>query len=137
MLSSLITTKPRFVEEKKPKDFFFESLRAFDLDQRKAESSRILKKYPNRIPVIVDRGDAQTPSISKHKYLVPGECTMQEFQSIIRSKVNLDPSQALFLFVGSHHTLSTPSSNMNQMYKQHKDEDGYLYITYMLETTFG
>lgn len=45
-----------------------------DFDKRLSESRRILSKYPDRVPVIVDRNSRAKntlPEIEKKKFLVP------------------------------------------------------------------
>jgi len=45
-----------------------------DFDKRATESRRILNKYPDRVPVIVDRNPRAKnalPEIEKKKFLVP------------------------------------------------------------------
>ena len=134
---SIFRSQPTITENKLPEDLFFHKLRQYTIQERKAESARILNKYPDRIPIIVDRGDKTTPSIDKHKYLVPLDCTLAQFQTIIRSKIKLASSDALFFFVGNSNTLTRPTELLSQLYKTHKDEDGYLYVTYVQESTFG
>jgi len=42
---------------------------------------------------------------------------------------------AKFIFV--NNTLPASAAVMSQIYKEHKDEDGFLYMTYSGESTFG
>lgn len=44
-------------------------------------------------------------------------------------------ASAIFVFV--NNTLPPASSLMSQIYNDHKDEDGFLYVTYSGESTFG
>jgi GABA(A) receptor-associated protein len=48
----------------------------------------------------------------------------------------LRPEQAIFLFV-SKGTLPPTVSSLQAVYDSHQDEDGFLYITYSGENTFG
>ena len=132
---SIFSRVPKRKEETQPQDFFFNEIRKYTIEERKKESNRILRKYENRLPLIVDRGDDKTPAIDRHKFLVPTECTVAEFQSIIRKRIKLNSDEALFLFVGE--TLVSGTTPLGQVYNQYKDEDGYLYLTYMKESTFG
>tara|TARA_B100001093_G_C26602280_1_gene916445 strand:+ start:571 stop:915 length:345 start_codon:yes stop_codon:yes gene_type:complete len=100
------------------------------------ESNKILIKYPTRIPIIVERSDnCELNDIKKKKYLVPKDLTLQQFIFIIRKKIQLDPSQALFVMV--NNKLSPASLNFGEIYEKDKDNDGFLYITYTSENTFG
>lgn len=108
-----------------------------NIEKRKSESLKIRTKYPNKIPVIVERGKkSNLNAIDKNKYLVPEDLTMGQFLYVVRKRIQLDSEQALFCFVNDN-TLPTTSSAMVNIYNDHKDEDGFLYVTYCSENTFG
>ena len=134
---SFWNSTPSIQDGNLPADHFFNKLREHTLARRQLDSSRVLKKYPDRIPVVLDRGDNKTNELSKHKYLVPKDCTLFEFQAIIRAKLTLSSKEALYFFVGPKHVLCRASDLMQTLYDQHKDEDGFLYITFLKEATFG
>jgi GABA(A) receptor-associated protein len=73
--------------------------------------------------------------IDKNKFLVPSDLSIAQFLFTIRKRIKLRPEQSLFLFVKN----SIPRSDilLSQLYKEYKDEDGFLYITYSGENTFG
>ena len=134
---------------------------------------RIREKYPDRIPVIVEKaGRSDIPDIDKKKYLVPGDLTAGQFVYVIRKRIKLSPEKAIFIFVNNilpptgefgtpppvqrrtrtHTTrrllltrcspLTPPphthtAALMSSIYEEHKDEDGFLYIVYSGENTFG
>ena len=105
--------------------------------KRKEEAERILKKYPDRVPVIVQRveNNDTIPDIDKKKYLVPQDLTVGQFTYVIRKRINLSPEQAIFVFV--NNTLPPSASLMSQIYKEHKDSDFFLYFEISGESTFG
>lgn len=109
------------------------------LEERKKESERIRRKFPDRIPLIaeVDRKcKAENVYLEKHKYLVPAELTYGQLQYIIRKKMpKLRPEQAIFGFVNG--VLPPTSDVLSTLYQRHKDEDGFMYVTYATENTFG
>jgi GABA(A) receptor-associated protein len=101
-------------------------------EKRKAEAERIRQKYNDRIPVRlpapapsctanrvqvicekVEKSDIAT--IDKKKYLVPADLTVGQFVYVIRKRIKLSPEKAAAL--------------MSSIYEEHKDEDGFLYIT--------
>ena len=43
--------------------------------------------------------------------------------------------ERLFIFI--NETMPPISENMSLVYNKHEDEDGFLYITYSGENTFG
>ncbi|XP_023234002.1 gamma-aminobutyric acid receptor-associated protein-like 2 isoform X2 [Centruroides sculpturatus] len=106
------------------------------IDQRKQESSNVRNRYPDRIPVIVEKAPhSSIPTIDKQKFLVPSEISMAQFMWIIRKRIQLSQEKAIFLFVG--RVLPQSSSSMGEIYNAHKDEDGFLYVVYSGENTFG
>ncbi|RDA86628.1 hypothetical protein CP532_1049, partial [Ophiocordyceps camponoti-leonardi (nom. inval.)] len=105
-------------------------------EKRKAEAERIRQKYADRIPVIcekVEKSDITT--IDKKKYLVPSDLTVGQFVYVIRKRIKLSPEKAIFIFV--EEVLPPTAALMSSIYEEHKDDDGFLYITYSGENTFG
>ncbi|KAK4049679.1 ubiquitin-like protein atg8 [Microbotryomycetes sp. JL201] len=101
--------------------------------KRKAEAERIRAKYSDRIPVICEKADkTDIPVIDKKKYLVPSDLT---FVYVIRKRIKLSPERAIFIFVDE--VLPPTAALMSAIYEEHKDEDGFLYVTYSGENTFG
>lgn len=108
----------------------------FTYENRIDESKRIKIKYPERIPVIVEKSSSSDISqVDKQKYLVPNDLSVAQFIYVIRKRIELPQEQALFLFV--NNTLPHSSSLMSQIYHDHVDDDGFLYVRYEGETTFG
>ena len=106
-------------------------------EKRCEESSRIRKKYPTRIPVIVEKDlrEKSLPQISRKKYLVPQDLSVGEFMFVIRKRIKLAPEKSIYLFIDG--SLQNTSANLCQVYEEHKDKDGFLYILYYGESTFG
>ena len=108
------------------------------LKDRIKESSSILSKYSNRIPIIIERSYNSTnvPNINKKKFLVPSDLSMGQFMYIIRKRIKLQPHESIYLFVDSN--ILIPSNQiMSSIYDSYKDDDGFLYILYTGENTFG
>ncbi|BFZ61072.1 ubiquitin-like protein atg8 [Saitoella coloradoensis] len=121
-------------QQRKLLDRQFEDEHPFE--KRKAEAERIRQKYVDRIPVIcekVEKSDIAT--IDKKKYLVPADLTVGQFVYVIRKRIKLSPEKAIFIFVDE--VLPPTAALMSAIYEEHKDEDGFLYITYSGENTFG
>lgn len=125
----------------------------YPFNVRKNECDRICQKYIDRIPVIVEKqgldstsaSDESTkkvskskevPALDKRKYLVPQSLTIGQFVYIIRKRIDLPPERAIFVFV-NNGILPNTSSLMSQLYLEYKDPDGFLYINYAGENTFG
>ena len=110
----------------------------YTFPKRLEESTRIRAKFPDRVPVIVEKsGTANNdlPPLKKQKYLVPYDITSGQFMFIIRKRIQLEPHAALFMFIGNE--LSQSAELFGNLYENKKDEDGFLYITYSGENTFG
>jgi GABA(A) receptor-associated protein len=105
-------------------------------EQRKQESDKILIKYPDRLPFIVEL-DNQFGIIDgyKSKYLVPKDLTMGQFTYVIRKKIKLSPNKALFLF--NNNKIPSTESRMIDIYEENKNEDGFAYFMVTQENTFG
>ncbi|PRT54529.1 Autophagy-related protein 8 [Wickerhamiella sorbophila] len=108
----------------------------YPFESRAAEAERIRQKYTGRIPVICEKVDkSDIASIDKRKYLVPADLSVGQFVYVIRKRIKLEPEKAIFIFVND--VLPPASALMSTIYDEHKDKDGFLYITYSGENTFG
>ena len=110
--------------------------KAQPLERRLAEARRIRAKFPGRVPVICEAAPGCTlPDIDKAKYLVPEELTVGQFMFVIRKRMVLPPTVAMFLFTNGR--LAPTNGLMSQLYARHKSDDEFLYVVYDGEHTFG
>ncbi|VDL59461.1 unnamed protein product [Hymenolepis diminuta] len=119
------------------------------------DATKIKRKYPDRIPVIVEKHPgSQISDLDKHKFLVPNDITVAQFMWIIRRRLQLSAEKALFLFFDDFvpqsrqvccslfasstffHT-SFFAWTMGQLYNERKSDDGFLYAHYSGENSFG
>ena len=108
----------------------------FTFEKRKAEADKIRAKYPDRVPVIVEKTmGSNIDPIDKKKYLVPGDLTIGQFVYVIRKRIKLSQEKAIFLFI--NNTLPPTAALVSAIYDTHKDSDGFLYVKYSGENTFG
>jgi len=105
------------------------------LTKRKLEAERIRSKYQGRVPVIVEAGSSCIYTLEKHKYLVPADLTIGQFLYTIRNRLVLSADKALFFFI--NNVIPPTSALMGQLDKENRDEDGFLYLVYNSESTFG
>ena len=105
-------------------------------DDRCRESRAMLQKYPDRIPIIVHAKGKSDPIIDKHKYMSPRRLSFSQLFYVIRKRLHMDSSKGLFFFL-DNNTLVIASSLVEDVYSRNADEDGFLYITYSVENTFG
>lgn len=104
------------------------------LEQRQQEASKIMKKYPDRVPIIIESA-TDGLVIDKNKFLVPRDLTIGQFIFTIRKRVQLSPDKALYLYV--NEKIPATSSKISQVYDENHDEDLYLYCVIAEESTFG
>ncbi|XP_015900153.1 autophagy-related protein 8i [Ziziphus jujuba] len=108
----------------------------YSLDERVEESKNIIAKYPDRVPVIIERySRTDLPEMEKKKYLIPRDMSVGQFIHVLSSRLHLTPGKALFVFV--KNTLPQTASCMDAVYETYKDDDGFLYMCYSCEKTFG
>ena len=104
--------------------------------KRVSEACRIRDKYPDRIPVICEKDPrSDIHDIDKKKYLVPQDLTVGQFVYVIRKRIKLSPEKAIYIFI--KNKLPPTAALMSSIYEDQKDDDGFLYITYSGENTFG
>lgn len=113
----------------------FKSQNSFE--ERQEQFRKITSTHPNKVPVIVERAPSASgvPEIDKNKYLVPGELTMAQFLCLIRKRIKLSNDQSLFIYING--TLPATSALFNTIYEEHRDSDGFLYVLYTGESSFG
>lgn len=101
------------------------------------ESNEIRRRYPDKTPVIIERAQIakDMPYIKKNRYLVPGTFTFGQFIYVIRRQLELPSDKALFIFVDN--TLVPTSTFMSEIYKEYMSPDGFVYMRYTGESTFG
>jgi len=105
-------------------------------EKRRSEGEKIRRKYPDRVPVIVERAPkARIAELDKKKYLVPSDLTVGQFYFLIRKRVSLRPEDALFFFV--NNVIPPTSATMGSLYQEHHEEDFFLYIAYSDESVYG
>mmetsp|Transcript_43853 Transcript_43853/g.67295 ORF Transcript_43853/g.67295 Transcript_43853/m.67295 type:complete len:123 (-) Transcript_43853:123-491(-) len=109
-------------------------------EHRETLSKRIKQKFPDRIPVIVEKG-SNVPDVDKQKFLVPGDLTVGKFTNEIKKHLKKDGQgdeslKNIFLFVNGK-SLTRTSDKISDVYEQHRDPDGFVYVTYHGESTYG
>lgn len=97
----------------------------------------MLLKYPNRVPVVIRKcvKCKNMPELDKTKYLVPDDYTLGQFVYILRKRMSLKPSMAMFVFIDN--VLPSTSESMLYLYNNFKSSDNLLHIVYSGENTFG
>ena len=125
----------KFTETNKNVSLFKEE---FNFESRNKEATEVLKKFPDRMPVIVEKSRLchNVPIIDKRKYLVPNDINIGQFLWTIRKRLHLDQSNALFLF-DEYGNVHQNTKLMSIVYEECKNDDKFLYLQYSSENTFG
>ncbi|GAH29169.1 unnamed protein product [marine sediment metagenome] len=116
-------------------EYIIEFQDKYNIDSRYKLSQSVKRSQPGRVPVIIDRRSEKDPTLDKNKYLVPRDISVAKLIDEIRRSTEIDSKHALFFF--SQGMLLTPSRLIDQVYEKCKDRDGFLYIIYTRENTFG
>jgi len=108
----------------------------YPFEKRKAEGEKIRRKYPDRVPVIVEKAPkARIGDLDKKKYLVPSDLTVGQFYFLIRKRIHLKPEDALYFIVND--AIPATSATMGTLYQDHHEDDFFLYIAYSDESVYG
>ena len=113
------------------------------LKDRINDSTRILKKYPNHVPIIVECCEDINKVLKRRKFLVPGELFVSHLLYSIRKQItDENSSKAIFIFsdkilLCSTHLLSVVYNEYKIRNKINDSCDNFMYIYLQYENTFG
>ena len=126
-----------------------------EINFSKKKVEQMMLKNPDRVPVIISSNSFK---IDKLKYIVPNSITIGELMIMLRKKNNINPQEAIFLFIKDNNNLINPnntdkskskgkkenegilvpsSSSLGTLHHQHKDENLILHIFFEKEAVFG
>ena len=94
-------------------------------EERKLHSEQLLKENPGRVPIVVSSENGRLKLI-KFEFLVPKTLKVIHFTSTLRRSINLDPENAIYLYIDSH--MLRQDKFISEIYDQYHNEDGFLYI---------
>jgi len=109
--------------------------KSFPLDKRISVCKALMDKYTDKIPIIVSKGKRDAPELKKNKFLVPCDIPLGKFLYELRKHMTVNNCEGIFLFI--NNTIPPINMNMGELYNKYKEDDGFLYITYSTESTFG
>lgn len=102
----------------------------------KEAAEKLQAKYPDRVPVVITGMDSKI-TLNKKKYLVPLDLTVGQLVYIIRKNIkDLQPSEAIFIFISDKKILPPTSALVKSIYDEYAS-DGFIKIDIALENTFG
>ena len=106
-------------------------------DKRFKECNYMMGKYPESICCIIEKSNncKKLCELKKNKYIIPRDLTISQIIYIIRKRITLDSRLSIFIYI--NNKIPTSNSKLYEIYEENKDEDGFLYIKYAGENTFG
>ena len=110
----------------------------YSLTERKKQSKAVSIKYPNKIPIIIEKIKGISnpiPDLKCQKYLIPNDIYLNQLIYIIYRKLELNSNESIYLF--ANDTLLNTSESIISIAQRYKDADGFLYIYYTAENVFG
>jgi len=114
-----------------------------------------MNRHPDRIPVICDAFHSKnkwsshpkyviptkkydnTPDIDMIKFLFPGTYNVGSMIFVFRKRLKLSEEKGFTLFIGEEMISPVVTKTIREYYDDYKNEDGFLYVKYACEATFG
>ncbi len=110
-------------------------------NHRLKKSKYLLENYYGRVPVIIERTpkDTSLKNIDRTKYLIPVEMTISNILILIRQKIILNENQSIYIIANCNNStiVLNPTQSLEYVYNTYKSNDGFLYLEYCGENTFG
>jgi hypothetical protein len=108
-------------------------------DERKKRSNSLLNKFSDKIPVILEKSskDKYLPKIDKNKLLVANQMTIASVIQLLKNNLNINQSTSIYIMVSDKNVMLSGSQSIESIYKDYKNEDGFLYLEYCTENVFG
>jgi GABA(A) receptor-associated protein len=100
-------------------------------------SDQLLCKYPDKIPCIVNFGKTlmKKYKLKQLKFLTPYDMTLGQLAYVVRQRIKIDSSDAMFLFI--ENKIPNVAKYMFELYESYKTRDGFLYVVCDIEAAFG
>jgi GABA(A) receptor-associated protein len=113
------------------------NIQTLSFPARRAESIRLREKYSDRIPVlcVASLNSKDQLLLKKQRFLIPNNFTAGQFLHLLRKQVNLRSDVALYIFI--NNMIPATSQDFLTLDNEHRSLDGFLYVSYATESTFG
>ena len=106
------------------------------INERINESRSIMLNNPNCVPIIFEKANYNQPlELTKSKFIVSVNITIGQLIFILHKFIKCDRYISIFIFVNGN--IPPNSTMVYDVYEQNKNKDGFLYIKYTTENTFG
>jgi hypothetical protein len=128
------------IKEKKSENILdVKYINSFSFEDRKKRSTSLLQKYPDKIPVILEKSlsDKYLPKMDKTKLLVADSMTVASILQLIKSNLKINEATAIYIMVSNNNIMLSGSQTISSIYQEYKNDDGFLYLEYCTENVFG
>lgn len=101
-------------------------------------SNKLRKLYPHFIPTIIRRNDKENylHDLDKQQFLIPADMSLGAFVNFLKRRLGVYSILSLWIYSNSN-MLTDRSQKMSEIYDQYVEIDGFLYLTYKSEESFG
>lgn len=114
--------------------FEFKMKHTFDV--RKKKSNDIITKYPDKVCVILENGDNTIPELNNSQFLLDRNVTIGQLLYILRKRAQIEQYDSIYLFIENGY-IPISSDKIGKIYDKYVDADGFLYMSFCREKTFG
>ena len=99
-------------------------------NERKKKCNSLLSKYPDKIPVILEKSkvDKYLPKIDKSKLLVSQDMTISNIIKLLKSNLKINENTSIYIVVSKKNVMVSGSQSIFSIYQEHKNDDGFLYL---------
>lgn len=104
-------------------------------DDRRAWFLSLVSKHENKIPVVVETDPRSTIKFFSFKLTLKPTVQISMLAKIVRDKIQLSNSEAIFLFCGNVSLAG--NKVLGETYEKYRDKDGFLYIVVSNIESFG
>lgn len=108
-------------------------------EDRIKKSKILLDKYPDKIPVILEKSkkDKLLSNSVKNKLLVSQDMTIATILQLIKKNLKINEHMAIYIIVSDKNIMLSGSYSISEIYNNYKNNDGFLYLEYCSENVFG
>lgn len=107
------------------------------LDIRCEHYKKITEKYPDRIPIIMEKSELckNLENLKNPQLLANKNAPICDIIRYIRNNLKVTPTQSIYVMIGNYGP--GLGETIEEIHAKYKDRDGFLYIVYLTQNTFG
>lgn len=97
--------------------------------------NKMLKQYPQKIPIILVNHNPKELHLEKNKFLVNKEYSLSSFMYILRKNAKIKENKGIIVIV--NNILPPHTIMLWDLYEKYKNHDNILYLNLRVEGVFG